>query len=56
MADKEKEATQTKESTEAKAPDKKSDLMAYVIVGVGALLVTIGVLFALMDSDTNRMS
>ncbi len=54
MAEEEKEQTQVEESTEAKATGKKSDLMTYVIVGVGALLVTIGVLFALMDTDSSR--
>lgn len=52
MADEEKEKTQVEKSTESKAPGKKSDLMTYVIVGVGALLVTIGVMFALIDTGS----
>lgn len=51
MAGEDKEKTQVEKSTEAKAPGKKSDLMTYVIVGVGSLLVTIGVLLALIDTD-----
>ncbi len=54
MADEEKDSSaEKKKAPEASAPvaKPKSDMMMYIIVGVGALVVTVSVMFALLSGE-----
>jgi flagellar motility protein MotE (MotC chaperone) len=52
MADEEKKSSSEQPTTDgAKAQKPKSDMMMYIIVGVGALVVTVGVMLGLMSGE-----
>ena len=51
MADEEKDKAEDQKATDSAAAKPKSDMMMYIIVGVGALVVTVGVMLGLVSGE-----